>query len=175
MRWTMGAALSLVALSLLGVAACGGADGEGDGRARDAADADSAAVAEAGTNEAPARGGDTTTLSATRGAAKASDADPFQGFDLPSENGTGEMLRYRLRLRNDGDSLAIVYADGGAGEVLLDTVPPGSWRPVEVDSRARRVRLRSVTPGGDLLRETELGVPADTVIDLAVGSRAPAE
>jgi hypothetical protein len=121
-------------------------------------------------------GADSTQGSAAPGsAAQASDEDPFRGFDLPSENGTGEMRRYKLRLRNDGDSLAIVYADGGAGEVLLDTVPAGSWRPVEVDSRARLVRLRSVTPGGDLLRETELGVPADSAIDLAIGSPTPAE
>jgi hypothetical protein len=101
--------------------------------------------------------------------------DPFRGFEVPGENGTGEMRHYRLRLRNDGTALAIVSADGGAGEVLVDTVPAGSWRPVEIDSRARVVRLRSVSPSGEVLRETELGLPGDTAIDVDIGGGARTE
>lgn len=158
-----------VSLLLAGIG-CSGDGAGGDDASENAAGRDSTALAEAAGDSVPTDHGD----SATSAAPRASTEDPFRGFDLPSENGTGEMRRYRLRLRNDGDSLAIVFADGGAGEVLLDTVPAGSWRPVEVDSRARLVRLRSVTPGGSPLRSTELGAPADTAIDLAVGPPTPA-
>lgn len=164
--WTLGGAL---ALWLAGAACGGGGDGSADGaNASDTGTADSTAMSGDSTEAA-------TGVDAGASPANPSAEDPFRGFDLPSENGTGEMRRYRLRLRNDGDSLAIVYADGGAGEVLLDSVPAGSWRPVEVDSRAHIVRLRSETPGGAMLREAELGAPADTAVDLAVGPRQPAE
>lgn len=143
----------VVGLILLGGAlACGKADGGGDGSGADSETvSDSSRVPDGDSSAAP--------------------DDPFGGFELPGDSGAGDMRKFRLRLRNDGDGIAIVFADGGAGEVLVDSVPAGSWRPVDIESRARFVRLRSVDAAGDPLREIDLGQPADTAVDVAVGLR----
>lgn len=100
-------------------------------------------------------------------------ADPFTGFELDAAPANGVERRIELLLRNHDARLAVVYADGGAGEVLLDSVPPGSDVRVDILSRAATIALRSVAPDGELLRETEVSPGPDTIVDVIVGP-APA-
>jgi hypothetical protein len=95
--------------------------------------------------------------------------DPFTGFQLDADPVNHVERRIALLLRNHDARTAIVYADGGAGEVLLDSVPPGSDIRVDILSRAGTIALRSVTPEGDLLRATEVSPGADTVVGVIVG------
>lgn len=99
--------------------------------------------------------------------------DPFPGFELDADPANAVERRIALLLRNHAARTAVVYADGGAGEVLLDSVPPGSDVRVDILSRAATIALRSVAPDGELLRETEVSPGPDTVVDVIVGP-APA-
>lgn len=99
--------------------------------------------------------------------------DPFTGFELDADPATAVERRIALLLRNHNTRLAVVYADGGAGEVLLDSVPPGSDVRVDILTRAATVALRSVSPDGELLRETQVSPGPDTIVDVIVGP-APA-
>lgn len=140
------------------------------------------------TDEAPPDGGDAAALEDSLAPAAAADAadsgraaapdtglaaDPFTGFELDADPANAEERRIALLLRNHDARLAVVYADGGAGEVLLDSVPPGSDIRVDILSRAATIALRSVTPDGELLRATQVAPGPDTVVDVIVGP-APA-
>lgn len=97
-------------------------------------------------------------------------ADPFTGFELDAGPSVSEDLRrLSLMLRNDAPTMAIVHADGGAGEVLLDSVPPGSRQRVDVLTRAPVVTLRATTLAGHALRATEVAVGPDTIVEVLVG------
>ena len=96
--------------------------------------------------------------------------DPFRGFELDADPAANAVeRRIALLLRNQAARTAIVYADGGAGEVVLDSVPPGAETRVDVLSRAATITLRSVTPEGELLRATEVSPGPDTIVDVIVG------
>lgn len=96
--------------------------------------------------------------------------DPFMGFELDAESAANDVeRRIALLLRNQGSRTAIVYADGGAGELLLDSVPPGADARVDILSRAATIVLRSVSPEGGLLRTTRLHPGPDTIVDVIVG------
>ena len=103
-------------------------------------------------------------------AAGASDpTDPFFGFDLGQPVATTTIQRaFRLRLRNDGDEDVLVFADGGAGEVRIDSVTAGQWTEVELVTRAPLVVVRSATPAGRNLRRLEIDPVADTVREVVV-------
>lgn len=157
---------SAVSVLILATAlACGGADDATDDPPPDGADAaalnDSAAhgsVADSNLAGAPDTG---------------SVADPFTGFELEADPAAAVERRIALLLRNHDARTAVVYADGGAGEVLLDSVPPGSDIRVDILSRAATIALRSVAPDGEVLRETEVSPGPDTIVDVIVGP-APA-
>lgn len=100
--------------------------------------------------------------------------DPFAGFELEAGPEAGAVdRRIALLLRNHSDRLAVVYADGGAGEVLLDSVPAGSDSRVDIVSRASMITLRSLSGEGDLLRVAEVTPAPDTVIEVMVGAASP--
>ena len=102
--------------------------------------------------------------------AAAHGGDPFHGFDLDSvADARSEAKVARLLLRNDSQDDAVVYGTGGAGEVLLDTVPAESERRVDVTTRAVRLGVRSETVTGEDLRQDEVTVGVDSVLDVSVG------
>ena len=106
--------------------------------------------------------------------AAAHDQDPFHGFDLDSVAGArNEAKVARLLLRNDSEETAVVYGTGGAGEVLLDTVPAESERRVDVTTRAVRLGVRSETVTGEDLRQDEVTVGVDSVLNVLVGRVPP--
>ena len=140
-------------------ASCGGAgDRPGEGEPAEL-DADSvAARVDSATAEADAPG-------------QWSADDPFAGFELEAGPEAGAVdRRIALLLRNQADRLAVVYADGGAGEVLLDSVPAGSDSRVDILSRASTITLRSLSAEGELLREAEVTPAPDTQIEVIVGA-----
>lgn len=101
--------------------------------------------------------------------------DPFAGFELEAAPGaTADSRRIALLLRNLGTRLAVVYADGGAGEVLLDSVAGGGEARVDIATRATSIMLRSMTPDGDTLRTEEIIAGPDTVLEVIVGGAAGA-
>lgn len=117
--------LRLVALGALVLTACGG-DGSGG---------------EGAEGDVPAAG--TTADSAARPT-----ADSVAGTSADSVPRDGRPLRSRLlRLVNGGDEDVAVHAAAGAGWVTLDTVAAGDSAVVNVESRARRVRLRASAVG----------------------------
>lgn len=154
---------AIVSLALVVVGACGGAaDGESTDLAAD--------------QEAPdtSTGSVDTTVAADSAAGpspRMNGKDPLHGFELPS---AGEPLSeariVRLLLRNASDEPAVVYGDGGAGEVLLDTVPPHGEQRVDVTTRAVRLALRSETASGEALRRDEVSVGVDSVLAVSVGA-----
>lgn len=112
--------------------------------------------------------------SAVAGDSEADIAHPFVGFELPAGHPVGREARVaRLLLSNTSDEPVVVYGDGGAGEVLLDTVAPKSERRVDVTTRAFRLGVRSETGTGEALRQDEVTVGADSVLEVSVG-RVPA-
>ena len=118
---------------------------------------------------------DSTPDDATAGTTEAAD-DPFAAFDIPSGGeATAERRRVSLLLRNPTEALALVYADGGAGEVFLDSVPGGEDRRVNLQTRAGVVTLRSEGPDGAPLRRTEVtpGLPTVHEVIVADTPRAP--
>ncbi len=157
------AAVSVLVLAT--AVACGGADDATDDPLPDAADA---TALEDGVAAGIAADSGRETQPDTGLA-----ADPFTGFELDADPATAVERRVALLLRNHDARTAVVYADGGAGEVLLDSVPPGSDIRVDILSRAATIALRSVAPDGELLRETEVSPGPDTIVDVIVGP-APA-
>lgn len=96
-------------------------------------------------------------------------ADPFFGFDLDAPVvPAAEQRRLPLRLRNDGVVDALVYADGGAGEVLVDSVSAGGSKRVDLMTRATAVVLRSATPTGRTLRSVEIETGIDSLREIAI-------
>ena len=157
---------SAVSVLVLATAvACGGADDATEDPSPDAADAPALedSVAPGSATDSVRAAAPDTGLS----------ADPFKGFELDADPATADERRIALLLRNRDARTAVVYADGGAGEVLLDSVPPGSDVRVDILSRAATIALRSVTPDGALLRETVVSPGPDTIVDVIVGP-APA-
>lgn len=159
--------LSVVSvLVLVTVLACGGSD-----EATDEVRPDGSAAA-----DAPAALEDSVALGEAADSSRAGapdtelDADPFTGFELDADPANAVERRIALLLRNHDARTAVVYADGGAGEVLLDSVPPGSEIRVDIVSRAATIALRSVAPDGELLRATEVSPGPDTIVDVIVGS-----
>lgn len=156
-RSSRGRSTIAASLVVLALAACG------DAQERPSEDA--AAMPPADSAIAP-----DTTGTAEPSPAEVSD-DPFAGFELEAGEAAGaEPRRLSLRLVNAGEELAIVFADGGAGEVLLDSVPPQSEARVDVLTRAPAVTLRSVGSSGAELRTTEVTLGPDTVVAVRVGA-----
>ncbi|TFG64050.1 MAG: hypothetical protein E4H28_05665 [Gemmatimonadales bacterium] len=81
-----------------------------------------------------------------------------------------ETREVALRLRNDGSEDALVYADGGAGEVRIDSVAAGGWTRIALETRAPILTLHSTDLGGRLLRRVEITVGVDSVREVIIGS-----
>lgn len=150
--------IAAIVVAGLAASACGGADDEGNDARSDAAVVEDRVAPDSAADPVPA----------TRDTGSAD--DPFTGFQLDADAANTLERRLALLLRNHDDRMAIVYADGGAGEVLLDSVPPGSEIRIDILSRASTIALRSVTPDGELLREAEVSPGPDTVVAVIVGS-----
>ena len=148
----------LILAAGLALMACGGSDGA----------ANDTSPEDATLEDAAARDSATDSAAAVRPDAGSGD-HPFTGFQLDADPVNAVERRIALLLRNHDVRTAIVYADGGAGEVLLDSVPPGSDIRVDILSRAGTIALRSVSPEGDLLRATEVYPGPDTIVDVIVG------
>lgn len=139
-------------------AGCGGGEEAGTAAAADSGMIDSAAVVD--------------SVAASTSADSAA-PDPFTGFELDAgPQVSADPKRLSLLLRNDAPSVAIVHADGGADEVLLDSVPAGSGRRIDLLTRAPVVTLRAETPDGRALRTVEVAVGVDTVVEVLVGGAA---
>lgn len=98
--------------------------------------------------------------------------DPFFGFDLDRTvaAATTEQRTLALRLLNDGSEDVLVFADGGAGEVRIDSVAAGARTRVDLLTRASVVSLRSVSLTGRVLRHVEITAGADTVEDVVINA-----
>ena len=97
--------------------------------------------------------------------------DPFFGFDLDrTAVATAEQRKLALRLLNDGSEDVLVFADGGAGEVRIDSVAAGAWTRVDLLTRASVVTLRSISLTGEILRRVEIATGADTVRDVVISA-----
>lgn len=99
--------------------------------------------------------------------------DPFYGFDIDrvgSEDREEKLVA--LRLRNDGTEDAVVFADAGAGEVLLDSVEAGAWSRVDLVTRGPAVALRSARPSGQTIQHLDLAVVRDSVIEIRLENPA---
>lgn len=150
--------VGLWVVASLFAAGCGGAGKAGTGAAADSVMSDSTAVV------------DSVAASTSPDSAG---SDPFTGFELDAgPQASADLRRLSLLLRNDATSMAIVHADGGADEVLLDSVPAGSGQRVDLLTRAPVVTLRAETPDGHALRTVEVAVGADTVVEVLVGGAA---
>lgn len=159
LRWAI-AAVATFALVVAG--ACGG---NGDGDSTELADRE-------GAPDTSITSADTASAadSASEPTVGMNGEDPFHGFELPSAGEPRREARVaRLLLRNASDEPAVVYGDGGAGEVLLDTVPPEGEQRVDVTTRAVRLGLRSETTAGEALRRDEVSVGVDSVLEVPVG------
>ena len=116
--------------------------------------------------------GDTTTAEAPA-VGDTAPADPFAGFELSADpQVSAELRRLSLLLRNDGPSVVVVHADGGAEEVLLDSVPAESRHRVDLLTRAPVVTLRAEAPGGRTLSTDEIAVGPDSIVEVRVGTAA---
>lgn len=155
--------LSIASVVVVATAlACGGSDDATDEALPDGSDAPAALE----DSVAPGDAADSSRAAASdTGLA----ADPFTGFELDADPANAVERRMALLLRNHDARTAVVYADGGAGEVLLDSVPPGSDIRVDIVSRAAAIALRSVAPDGELLRATEVAPGPDTIVEVIVG------
>lgn len=152
----------LFLVGALGASACGGSgDVENDGARSESEMLEDSLAHDSVADSAAAGSRDTTA------------DDPFTGFELDAGPAvTADRRRIALLLRNQDARTAIVYADGGAGEVLLDSVAPGADSRVDILSRAATIALRSVTPEGDLLRSTEVSPGPDTIVAVIIGPAA---
>lgn len=97
--------------------------------------------------------------------------DPFYGFDLDhTVVAATEQRKLALRLFNDGSEDVLVFADGGAGEVRIDSVAAGAWTRVDLLTRASVITLRSTSLTGRVLRRIEIATGADTVRDVVISA-----
>ncbi len=121
------------------------------------------------TAEIPADSSSISTRTEEPSPEPADSLDPLFGFDLDDTIGsTSEQRRLALRLRNDGEEDALVFADGGSGEVLIDSVPAGTWTRVDVLTRASRIVLRSATLTGRNLRRIEIDTDLDMLREVII-------
>ena len=97
--------------------------------------------------------------------------NPFSGFDLDETVATTtEQREVLLRLRNDGVDDVLVFADGGAGEVRIDSVTGGAWTRVNLLTRAPVVTVRSTDLTGRDIQRVEITVGIDTVREVLVSA-----
>ena len=97
--------------------------------------------------------------------------DPFFGFDLDRTVATAtEQRKLALRLLNEGAEDVLVFADGGAGEVRIDSVAAGAWTRVDLLTRAPVVTLRSISLSGRVVSRVEITAAADTVTDVVISA-----
>jgi len=97
--------------------------------------------------------------------------NPFAGFDLDETVATTtEQQEVALRLRNDGVDDVLVFADGGAGEVRIDSVTGGAWTRVDLLTRAPVVTVRSTDLTGRDIQRVEITVGIDTVREVLVSA-----
>lgn len=97
--------------------------------------------------------------------------DPLAAFVVDADTPLDSSRVFTLALRNDRAEPVRVFADGGAGVVEVDTVPPGAVHRVDIESRAATIRLRS-TPLSDTaatILALELSVAPDTIEQVLVG------
>lgn len=80
---------------------------------------------------------------------------------LPVE--TLELRTYPLRLVNRMEQPALVYADAGAGRVLLDTIGPLDSVRINVEVRAREVTLQATGLTGRPLIAATIAPAPDSV------------
>jgi len=114
-----------------------------------------------------------TTIAAAPPVGDTAPADPFAGFELSADPQVStELRRLSLLLRNDGPSVVVVHADGGAEEILLDSVPAESLHRVDLLTRAPVVTLRAEAPGGRTLSTAEVAVGPDSIVEVRVGTAA---
>lgn len=78
---------------------------------------------------------------------------------------------YALLLVNGGPGPAVVYADAGAGRVLLDTVAGADSVRVNVRVRATRLRLEAADRWGEPLGAGAVELVADSVARWSVPPR----
>lgn len=125
------------------------------------------AGAEPGSEAAPI---DTSTIAVADSQPTAPEAEgPFRGFDIDRSAESRIERTVALRLRNDGSEDAVVYADAGAGEVLLDTVAAGRWSRVDLVSFGSIVTLRSARASGESTHQLDLAAVPDSIIEVNVG------
>lgn len=130
---------------------------------------DTAAAADSALEDEPA-----SRAEAERSPASVDEGDPFAGFSVDAGPGApGPERRLPLRLLNHSDAPAIVYADGGAGEVVLDTIEPGVEARIDVLTRSPALTLRSLAPGGREMETARVEAPLDSVLDIVVGRPSP--
>jgi len=97
--------------------------------------------------------------------------NPFSGFDLDKTVATTtDQQKVPLRLRNNGVDDVLVFADGGAGEVKIDSVTAGAWTRVDLLTRAPVVTVRSTDLTGRDLQRVEITVGIDTVREVLVSA-----
>lgn len=159
--------LAAIACIPLLTGGCAGGENTDDGPEPAAAEA-----ADTSTTSLDTTAADDSTTADSIAAARG--PDPFHGFDIDSvAEARKEAKVARLLLSNASKEEAVVYGTGGAGEVLLDTVPPESERRVDVTTRAVRLGVRSETVTGEDLRQDEVTVGVDSVLNVPVGRVAP--
>ncbi len=74
-----------------------------------------------------------------------------------------ETRTYLLQLVNLTGEPAVVYADAGAGRVVLDTLDARDSARVNIEIRAREVRLEASDLTGRTLREARISPRADSL------------
>lgn len=79
---------------------------------------------------------------------------------------------YRLRLVNPGRRFVVVYADGGADRVVLDTVPGGDSVRVNLRIRTDRVRLEAEADG-TVLGAGEVRLFPDSIVRWVASGSGP--
>lgn len=95
--------------------------------------------------------------------------DPFRGFDIDRAGEPRTERTIALRLRNDGPEDVAVYADGGAGEVFLDSVAARGWSRVDLVSVGPEVTLRTALPSGEATHRLVLDMVPDSIFEVSVG------
>jgi hypothetical protein len=84
-----------------------------------------------------------------------------------------EPQTYALRLVNRTEQPAVVYADAGVGRVVLDTIEPADSARVNVEVRAREVRLRAMDLTGQPLITDTIALVADSLTRWEVWREGP--
>jgi len=99
--------------------------------------------------------------------------DPFRGFNIGGRGESGhEEKLLALRLQNGGTEDAVVFAEAGAGEVLLDSVPAGRWSRVDLLTHGPVVTLRTARSSGETIHRLELAAVPDSIVEVNVGDPA---